>query len=95
MIGGASMPIFGQGRKPPEEPKPIPVASDQELDELQRIYANKFLNLLSLRTKAGDIAFTPDDALHLLENPRLDWHEAERLLAKGCPSTTVIRLLEE
>lgn len=83
--------MFGKQVKP----APEPAEDNRELDELERVYAHKYLRLLELRTPAGNPAFHPDDVLHLLRNPRLDWHEAEKLLASGCSPALVIRLLEE
>lgn len=74
------------GKKPKEEPKTEPVA-DRPLTEFEEIAAWRYLMLL-------DLKFTPDDALHLLMNPRLDWHQAKRLIDKGCSHELVIRILE-
>lgn len=84
--------MFG---KPKAKPDPEPAEDNRELDEAERVYAHKYLRLLDLRTPDGEIAFRPDDALYLLKNPRLDWHEAERLLRAGCKPELVIRILEE
>lgn len=74
------------GKKPKQEPPPEPTPS-RRLTEFEEIAAWRYLMLL-------DLKFTPDDALHLLLNPRFDWHEAKRLLDKGCSHDIVIRLLE-
>lgn len=84
--------MFG---KPAPKPEAEPAEDNRELDEIERVYAYKYLRILELRTPDGTPAFHPDDALYLLKNPFFDWHEADRLLRAGCKPELVIRLLEE
>lgn len=78
--------MFGRPKK--EEPEQTAAPTDAALTELQSRTAWRYLMLL-------DLGFTPDDSLHLVRNPHLDWHEAERLVRRGCPLDIVVRLLED
>lgn len=60
---------------------------DVELSDAEEVVAWRYLMLL-------DLTFTPDEALELVAIPHLNWHDAERLLAKGCPKDLVARILE-
>lgn len=59
-----------------------------DLSEREELVLHHYVRLLELD-------FPPDDALHLVGIPGFDWHDAERLLKKGCPHKFVIQLLEE
>lgn len=54
--------------------------------EVMRIQAWRMEMLIQL-------GFTPDDAHYLSLCRDLDWHEAARLVEKGCPNELVLELL--
>lgn len=60
---------------------------EQALSDAEEIVAWRYLMLL-------DLSFTPEEALELVAIPHLNWHDAERLVAKGCPKGLVARILE-
>lgn len=78
--------MFGKPKKK-SDPPPTP-AEKRELTEAEQLLAWRYLMLL-------DLGFVPDEAYTLIRNPRLNWHDAERLIQKGCPRDLAIRILEE
>ena len=89
MIPGAAMPMFG--RKPePNEPQAEPETDDDGLSEEQiGIIANRWRNLTDSPEHGGG-GFTPEQAFALCANPRLDWHFAAHLRARGCPFEQIL-----
>lgn len=77
------------GKRPPQStPEPEPQREeDRELTAEEQRLSWRYLMLI-------DLGFAPDDALHLIRNPHLDWHDAERLVKKGCPKELILRILE-
>lgn len=76
------MPTFGP-RPPQAEPAPEPEPNDRVLDEFESLIAWEFLMCL-------DLGFSIEQATLLTCVRNFSWHEAERLLEKGCPHETVV-----
>ncbi len=89
------MPLAGwRPGKPNEEPEP-PAADDLTEDVLSgeqiAIIHARWRNLTDPVEKGGG-GFTPEEAFELCGNPRLDWHFAKYLRARGCPFETILEL---
>lgn len=74
--------IPGQAQ-PPEEPEPEP--EGRPPDEFERVLSHREMMFRSL-------GLNDWQAVALAESGA-DWHEAERLIKKGCPIETVVDLL--
>jgi hypothetical protein len=105
IILGISLPVFfgaALGAIPPAQPKPAarhpdprpedgtPVA---DTDDVQRPSEDERVDAWR-RTRLTAIGVPEDVALVLAEDPSFSHHELERLLARGCPLETALRILQ-
>ena len=68
--------------------------SDVEIEEQEDLEGERLHSWRYMMLVHG-LDFPPDDALKLLNNRNLDWHEAERLVNSGCPPHLVVKILED